>query len=194
VIATEPRRLRRALTTAVLTVLVVPLGACTYHDTDAVYVPAQGVNARTSEVAVLNALIVSDEAGEGRFIAGIANRNQEEGVELTGVSGTGESSAVQVQLEGGDTELRPGGFLQLADPGSAQIMVSGDEVRAGTFVRLSVEFDNAAPVEVHVPVVEPGTDFTGVMSPTASPTDTESPGDGSEPTETPTAEEDTESE
>jgi hypothetical protein len=188
VIATEPRRLRRALTTAVLTVLVVPLGACTFHDTDLVYTPAQGVNNRDSDVDVLNALIVSAEDGEGRFIAGLSNGNLEEGDELTAMSGAGEDATVQVELEGGDTELPPGGFLQLADEGAARVTVSGEDVAPGEFIRLSLQFGNAEPVELHVPVVEPGTAFAGVVTPSGSPTtETESPSGSA--TETPAEDE-----
>ena len=176
--------MRRALTTAVLSLIVVPLGACTFHGTDTVYTPAQGVNERSGDVDVLNAMIVSSEAGEGRLIAGLANNNAQEGDELAGVTGVGEDSSVQVQLEGGPIELQPEGFVQIADLADTQegtqILVSGDDVVPGEFIRLSVEFTNAEPVEVHVPVVEPGEDFGdfSTASPPESPSEfpaTESP-------------------
>ena len=180
-IAIEARRTRRALTTAALTMLVVPLGACTAHGTDAVYTPAQGVNERSGEVDVLNAMIVSSEAGEGRVIAGLTNNNQSEADELTGISGVEDDSSVQVQLEGGATQVPAGGFLQLADSDGPRITVSGEAVSPGSFVRLSFEFGNAQPVELHVPVVEPGEDFADVVSPSSSassPSSSESPAEG----------------
>lgn len=163
-IATEPRRLRRSLTTAAaLVLLAVPLSACTSAGTDFIYTPAQGVNARDGDVDVLNALLVSSEDGEGRFIAGLANNDQQQGDALTGVAGAGEDASVQVQLVGSGVELQPGGFVQIADLGSrqegTQILVSGEDVVAGDFIRLSLQFANADAVEVHVPVVEPGEDF-----------------------------------
>lgn len=180
-IATEPRRLRRALTTAAL-LLAFPLTGCTFHDTDFVYTPAQGVNDRDGAVDVLNALIVSGEEGEGRFIVGLANNDLEQGDELTGVTGSGEDSGVQVQVDSGETEIPAGGFLQLADPESAVVTVTGEDVVPGTFIRLTMEFANAEPVEVHVPVVEPGEDFADVTSssPSATPTDDQAPGGESE--------------
>lgn len=170
-IATDPRRLRRALTTAAASLSALPLAACTFAGTDYVYTPAQGVNDRDGTVDVLNALIVSSAEGEGRLVVGLANNDREQGDELTGVSGAREDSAVQVQLEGGETTIEPGGFLQTADPDAANITVSGEDVKPGTFVRLSMQFAQAEPVEVNVPVVEPGTDFAGVVSPTASPSE-----------------------
>jgi hypothetical protein len=186
VIATEsrPRRARRALTTAAALVLAVSLAGCTSHATDFIYTPAQGVNNRDGDVDVLNALIVSAEEGEGRLIAGLANNDLEEGDELTGVSGAGEDAGIQVQLEGGETEIRAGGFLQLAEDDAARITVSGDAIQAGAFVRVTLEFERAEPVEVHVPVIEPGEDFADVVGATPSPPgETESPtGDAESPT------------
>jgi hypothetical protein len=186
VIAIDPRRLRRALTTATASLSTLPLAACTVAGTDYVYTPAQGVNDRGGTVDVLNALIVSSAEGEGRLVVGLANNDREQGDELTGVSGAREDSGVQVQLAGGKTRIDPGGFLQTADPGAANIMVSGDAVKPGVFVRLSMQFAQAEPVEVNVPVVEPGTDFAGVMSATASPSgspseSSESPGSPGSP-------------
>lgn len=189
-IATDSRRsLRRILTTAAAAALL-PLGlsACTSQATDVIYQPAQGVNDRSGDVDVLNALIVTGEEGEGRLIAGLAN-NAEEDDEITGVAGAGEDEAVSVEFGGGDTKIPGQGFLQLADEGAAQVTVSGDDVMPGTFIRLSIQFANAEPVEVHVPVVSPGEDFAGVVSSTPSESPTESPsesGSTSESTESPT--------
>lgn len=176
-IATDsrPGSLRRILTTAaVAAVLPLGLSACTSAATDFIYTPAQGVNDRSSDVDVLNALIVSGEEGEGRFIAGLAN-NTDEADEITGVAGAGEDGGVSVEFGGGDTEVPGQGFLQLADEGAAEVTVSGADVVPGTFIRLGIQFGNAEPVEVHVPVVSPGEDFAGVVSSTPSESPTESP-------------------
>ncbi len=162
-------RLRRLLrTAAAITLLPLGLSACTSATTDVVYTPAQGVTERDAEVDVLNALIVSDEEGEGRFIAGLANDNREAGDALVEVSGAGEDASVEVEMKGGAIELEPGGFVQIADIGSqadgVQVIVSGDAVKPGYFVRLSLQFANAETVEMHVPVVTPGEDFGPFIS------------------------------
>lgn len=190
-IATEPRRLRRSLTTAAaLVLLAVPLSACTSAGTDFIYTPAQGVNARDGDVDVLNALVVSSEDGEGRLVVGLANNDTSEPDGLTGVAGAGEDTSLQVQLEGGETQIEPGGFLQLADPEAARVIVSGDGVQPGDLVRLSLQFEKADAVEVHVPVVEPGDDFAGVMSSPAAPSEPASPEESAGPSPTQGATED----
>jgi hypothetical protein len=182
VIATRPR-LRRALTTAAaLPLLAVPLTACTNAETDAIYQPAQGANNRDGSIDVLNALIVSSEEGEGRFIAGLASTGQEPD-ELINVTSAGDSQ-VQVSLEPGDTQIPARGFLQLADDSAANITVQGEEVVAGGYVRLTLEFAQAEPAEVNVPVVAPGEDFADVASLTPSASPSESPNES--PTESPT--------
>lgn len=189
-IATEPRRLRRALTTAAaLTFLVTPLAACTSHETDFVYQPAQGVNNRDGDVEVLNALIVSSQEGEGRFVAAMTN-NGDEPDEVTGMSGAGEET-VEVVLQGGDTAIPAGESLRLAEPGAATIRVSGEDVTAGGYVRLAIQFANAEPVEVNVPVIEPGDEYADLMSESPSPTGSPSEpttGSAEEPSESPTEE------
>jgi hypothetical protein len=187
VIATEPRRLRRALTTAAATLLTLPLAACTFAGTDYVYTPAQGVNDRDGTIDVLNALVVSSEEGQGRLVVGLANNDQQQGDQLTGVSGADEDSDVQVQLQGGDTEIEPGGFLQTANSGAANITVTGDVVKPGAFVRLTMQFAQAEPVTVHVPVVEPGTDFAGVTAATESPSESPSASPSQSPSQSPAA-------
>ena len=184
-IATDsrPGSLRRILTTAaVAAVLPLGLSACTSQATDFIYQPAQGVNDRSSDVDVLNALIVTAEEGEGRFIAGLVN-NTDEADEITGVAGAGEDEGVSVEFGGGDTEIPADGLLQLADEGAAQVTVSGEDVMPGTFVRLSIQFGSAEPVELNVPVVSPGEDFSGVVSSTPSESPTESPTEAETETE-----------
>ena len=174
-IATLTTRLRRTSTTAAaLALLAVPLSACTTHTTDFVYTPAQGTNDRDGQVDVLNALVVAGSEGEGRFIAGLANNSPTEADGLSGITAVDSAEGVTIAIESGDTDIPASGFLQLADPESANVVVSGEEVAAGGYVRLRLEFDNAEPVEVNVPVVAAGEDFAGVTSgpsePTESPT------------------------
>ena len=179
----RPRSLRRLLTTAAaLTLLPLGLTACTSAATEFVYQPAQGVNDRDGDVDVLNALIVTGEDGEGRFIAGLANDNPDEADAITGVAGSGEDTEVNVQFAGGETEIPAAGFLQLAEDDAAMVSVSGETVQPGTFVRLTVTFSNAEPVELNVPVVTQGEDYvdvelSGAPSDSGDPSEAPSPSD-----------------
>jgi hypothetical protein len=202
--ATQTRRLVPAAAVALL--LAVPtLASCasTNFDaqTDQYYSPSDGENAREGTVDVLHALIVSDQAGSGRLIAGLSNPGAAGGDpvgakssdtpqesqtpagggddELTGVRGVGESEAVQFSLVEGETVIPAGETLQLADEGSAVIAVSGDpeQVAAGKYIRLAFSFANGEEAELNVPVLAPGEDYADIEIPDAPAPGTDEPTD-----------------
>lgn len=146
------------------------LSACTVQNaqTDQVYTPADGVNNRDGQIDVLNALIVSDEPGSGRLIAGLSNNNPDEADTLTSVKGAEEDAAVQFTLVEGDTEIAPGGYLNLAGEGAPVVLAEGDEVAAGAFVRLTMAFSNGEAVTVNVPVLAAEGDYAEIEIPTAT--------------------------
>ena len=154
--------------------MVLPaLGACGVSfgaQTDQVYQPADGTNARDGEVHVLNALIVSDTPGTGRLIAGLSNENTSTSDTLTGVRGAGESQGVTFALDGGSTTIPAGGLLQLADPSSANVVATGDPslLKAGGFVRLTISFKNAQEQTLNVPVLEPDETYKDVQLPAST--------------------------
>ena len=94
---------------------------------------------------MLNALVVAESDGSGRLIAGLASQADED-VELTGVQGEDEDAEVQFGSDGGDTVVPAGGFLQLADEGSAVISATGEGVAIGDYVRLTMSFSNGDEV------------------------------------------------
>ena len=157
----------KVLAAAAALVAVPALSACgTNFDaqTDQVYTPADGENNYDGSVDVLNAMIVSDTPGSGRFIAGLVNNDSQEPDTFESVEGVGESAEVTFSVEGGETEIPPGGGLQLADDGSAMVVASGSEdaLQAGKFVRVSVSFANGDTAELNVPVMAPGVTYEGV--------------------------------
>lgn len=182
-------RARRLLALTLATPL---LAACSVNfgaQTDQVYTPAQGVNDRSTDIDVLNALVVAESDGSGRLIAGLASQADED-VELTGVQGVDEDAEVQFGSDGGDAVVPAGGFLQLADEGSAVISATGEGVEIGDYVRLTMSFSNGDEVSVNVPVVVPGEDFADVTLPSssASPSGSSSEEPTSEPSESPSSE------
>ncbi len=181
-------RARRLLALTLATPLLV---ACNNFDaqTDQVYTPAQGVNDRSTDIDVLNALVVAGSDGSGRLIAGLSSQADED-VELTGVQGEGEDAEVQFGTDGGDAVVPAGGFLQLADEGSAVIGATGEGVEIGDYVRLTMSFSSGDEVSVNAPVVPAEGDFADVTLPSssASPTDSSSEEPTSEPSESPSSE------
>jgi hypothetical protein len=183
VIATS-RRTRRLAAVAVL--LAAPLiSSCGVNfkaQTDQVYTPAEGVNDRSGDVDVLNALIVSDQDGIGRFIAGFANNKGTEQT-LTSVTGVGVDQQIKFTLDGGDFSVPGYGFLQLANPGGGMVTATGDPVKPGYFVQLQLQFSDAAPVEMDVPVLLPDEDFKDVTLPSSSASPSETPSESPSPSE-----------
>lgn len=152
--------LRRRLAVAA-TILVAPaLSSCGVNfgaQTDQLYTPADGVNQRDGSVDVLNALLVADEAGAGRFIATLVNNEPETEDELVGIRGAEEASDASVTIGEGETVIPEGGLLNLAEEGAAVIEVNGDPetVRPGFFIALTLTFADAEEVTVEVPVLSP---------------------------------------
>jgi hypothetical protein len=162
---------RTKVLAAAAALLAVPaLSACgTNFDaqTDQVYTPADGENSYGGTVDVLNAMIVSDTPGSGRFIAGLVNNDSSEPDTLEGVEGVGDSAEVTFSIEGGDTEIPPGGGISLSDDDAAMVAATGSEevLAAGKFVRVSVSFANGDSAELNVPVMAASETYDDVELP-----------------------------
>jgi len=159
--------LRRSIAAAAV-VLVPVLSACGFDQpTDRVYTPGVGVNERSGEVDVLNALVVSGTDGSGALVATLANNDQTEPDALTQVSGAGEDSAVRVALDG-PVQLGAGTSLSLTD--ETEVFVEGERITPGAFVQLSFTFQNAEAVTLEVPVVARRGPYSDIPVPSAAAT------------------------
>ena len=99
---------------------------------------------------MLHAAIVSEESGEGVFIAALVNKDLSEDDALTSVAGSGEDSDLSVTSPG-QVSVEPDSLVQLADEGG--VMVSGEVVEPGNFVEVTLSFERGEPVTMDVPVV-----------------------------------------
>jgi hypothetical protein len=162
---------------ALATVLLVPvLGACgpsgfnSNYQTDEIYQPGVGVNERSGTVDVLGAVVVSTSGGRGTLVAGLANNDLENDDTLNSV--TGDDVQVQVSTP---VQVPSEGFVNLADTGA--VSVTGETVRPGDFVRLTLEFSSGQTTEINAPVVPFEGEYAEIKpasapstSPSASPT------------------------
>jgi hypothetical protein len=147
--------LRRRVALAALALLIPAVAACGFNEqTDEVYQPATGVDNRSSEVYVLNALIVSAQGGSGTFIASLVNENQTTPDKMISISGPAITGGTEKVVIGADT------LVNLAN--DKPITVTGAGVKAGNFVRLTLAFTNAQQVDVNVPVVANTGDYAGI--------------------------------
>ena len=123
------------------------------------YTPAAGANARDAAVDVLGAVIVSDQAGSGTFVATFVNNSATSAAtvdSLTAAAGTpelkvGEFSSIDVPARG---------LVNLADDDQG-IAVTGD-FEAGRFVRVTIGLGDADQVTLNVPVVPDDHEFDGL--------------------------------
>jgi hypothetical protein len=144
---------RRSIAAAAVVLAVPVLSSCGINfnaQTEQVYNPTAGVEDRSGEVDVLNALIVSGTDGSGTVIATLVNNDQVNEDTLKSVSGAGKDTNISVKM-GGATTIPAGGFLNLATDGD--ITATGSEIVPGKFVDITFSFDRAQAVTLEVPVM-----------------------------------------
>jgi hypothetical protein len=158
--------LRRRVAVAALLLLVPTLAACGFGEqTDAVYQAATGVNSRTGQVWILNALIVSSTDGTGTFAGSLVNESQTKPATLVSVSSADGNVSVKVPA-GSLVDMGRAGAVRLTD----------SAITPGSFVPLTFTFDNGQIVKVDMPVVEHSGDYAAVpVGALPSPTPTSSP-------------------
>jgi len=153
---------RRAIVTAALTGALALTG-CGYGSTPQtmqVFDAGTGVNDRSGEVYVLNALVVDNGGGSGTLSVSLLDKSGD-GDQLTAVdAATSEGEPIEVQFTVDPLELCA---EQLAVVGSnAEVTLSGDNFTAGDTVQLAFTFRDAEPVRTHVPVVPRSTHTEGI--------------------------------
>jgi len=138
--------------------------------TNQFYTPAEGVTERKGGVDVLNALVVAEDSGRGRFIAGLVNNSDTTDDALTQVQGSGDYSDIQGSLTT-PIDVAADSFVQLADKGVEPVVLTGDQIVPGRFVEVTITFQQADAVTVQLPVVRAEDDFADIKIPSeeASP-------------------------
>jgi hypothetical protein len=169
---------QRRLAIAGLLLLAPILGACGFGaQTDQPYQAAVGVNDRTGDVYVLNALIVSGTDGSGTFAGTLVNKTDAL-VQVGPVTGEGITS----ETGGGDTLTVPAfGKNNLGEAGEtvppAKLTIAGskDAIVPGKYVKLTLTFSSGPPVTMTVPVVGVTADYTDVPLPATKAATPEKP-------------------
>ena len=170
-------------------VLAPALASCsTEMPTDAIYTQAAGVNDRSLDVDVLNAMVVSSEHGSGTLVTTLVN-NLTDPVD-------GSASSVD-RLTGVTVDGEPARFRPISIPAAGKVVVAtaNDELvdavggikvtgdfGAGEHVDVVLTFQKAGEVELEVPVLlnEEGTYVAGQDGePIPAPEENEAHGDES---------------
>lgn len=168
----------RRTAVAALVLAIPALGACGFNaQTDQPYQPAVGANDRNSNVDVLGAVVVSNKSGTGNFIVTLVNNDTSRPDKLVSIQGNGVQVAAPVT-----PQIPPEGKVNLADKSVGGVLVKGTNVVAGGYVTLRLNFTNADPVTVDVPVITDTGPYVGLApSASASPSSTPSSGSSSSP-------------
>ena len=162
--------------------------------TNAIYDPGDGVNERGGGVDVLNALLVANPDGTGTLSAALLNSGTEPD-QLTDVAVSVEGEELTIDGDGLPVELpaSPRDPLNIEDEAPLYVQ----DVEPGYFVTLALTFQNGAPVEIDVPVVDRGEEPRNDMYasvPTGGPPTATEPTEEEPTEEEPTEEEPTEEE
>ena len=151
----KPPYRRRLAIAALLPVLT----ACGFSaQTDQVYQAPVGVNDRSGDVDILNALVVSGQEGSGTFAGTLVNTTDEDDT-LDSVTGSGITAARRT------VEVPADGAVPLADSG--QVTLKGSGIKAGSFVEVTFGFSSGQTTTMKVPVVEATGDYADVPQPTS---------------------------
>lgn len=161
---TTLRRLARAATPVVALVLVTGCGANFNASTNIPYQPAEGTNDRSNGVYVLNTLAVTDGEGDATIVARLVNQQDDDDQLLNFAVATLEGDAIEVAPLDEPIDLAtapwPEQSVQVGTEGLLRF--SGDNFAAGDFVVVGLTFAQSDPVEIQIPVVEPGVEYADV--------------------------------
>ena len=172
------------------------------------YQPGPGITDRSSDVFVINMLVVTSDEGMGTVVGSLVNQRSQSDyvVEFTashseaGELRTSPLPAVPADeaSSGGDAPsagvaVPASGATQL--PKDAQLQVTGEAVVPGTLVTLTFTFHRGEPVTVEVPVFSEDNSYVGgpvgATTGDSSANSTEGTAGGEPTTGTPTSPEET---
>lgn len=136
------------------------LTACGFSaQTDQVYQAPVGVNDRSGDVDILNALVVSGQDGSGTFAGTLVNTTGQDDT-LDSVSGSGITAGRRTVDVPADQAVPLGK--------SGEVSLRGSEIKAGYFIELTFSFSSGQTTTVDVPVVPATGDYADVPLPTGS--------------------------
>lgn len=149
----QHRRSLRLAAGALVFAALPLLSSCGFDKaTDLPYTPGVGPNNRDSEVDVLSAVIVADQANSGTFIATLANNSSETEHTFESISSSSEDEELTFADVDPAVEVAPRGYVNLADDDQGGVAVRG-EFEAGDFVNISLSFTGGETVDMQIPVV-----------------------------------------
>jgi copper(I)-binding protein len=155
-------RLHRACLLALVAATCLALAGCStgFRDqTNQQYQAAAGISDRSHDVYVLNALVVTDGNGNGTMVGTLINQSKTADT-LQSVSATDAKGKTIATKLTSPVTLKPAQAVKLETGGAVRITSSA--LKAGYFINVTFSFASAAPVQVSIPVLVNGPDYTAV--------------------------------
>lgn len=137
-------------------------GAGFNAQTNQQYQGAEGINNRDGLVYVLNALVVTDEQGNGTFVGTLIDQSSTPDALVSVTATDSQGSAVKTTKLSSPIALKSQQAVQLQT--DAVVRLNGKAVVAGDILTAIFTFQNASPVEIGIPVVVggSGTIYSGI--------------------------------
>jgi hypothetical protein len=133
-------------------------------ETGQVYDQAAGVNHRSGDVYMLDAVVIVDGQGHGTLSGTLTSQAGTDDA-LTDVKIVSKTSqAASVTLQGGEVNVPAGGAVKLLD--GNLVRFDAPSLEAGYFVTLQFSFRNAGGFTLNVPILPNSSDFSTVSVPT----------------------------
>lgn len=141
---------RWAMTTALAAALMVGTTGCTFDAeiaTNIPYEPSDGTGTTVGDIAVRNALLITDDGESLNLVVSLVNRGEtDRAVTVQWEGGSGRESE-RILVDGNDT-------TQLGGPEQRQIVIEGVEVTPGALYPVFFQYGDEPGSELLVPVLD----------------------------------------
>lgn len=165
-------KVRAGASVAAAALLAAGLSGCSLfavHQTMYPYDPSDGVSAQVGDVAILNALVITEDGEDGNFSGAAVNAGDDDVALTLQYSAGGETVEVEVEV--------PAGATVTLGASDAQLLLPGIDSIPGSLLEIYFTDGSAAGVKVPVPVLDATLEAYEELVPMPVPTP--------EPTETP---------
>jgi len=161
--ATRHTSMRRGSLAAVLAMVCWALSGCAADfnaQTNQQYQPGEGINDRSTDVYVLNALVVADGQGNGTLVGTLLNQATTPDALTSVAAADGQGQSIRVTKLVSPMALAPQHAVKLET--DAAVRLTGAGVVSGDFITVQLTFQQAAPLQLDIPVLADGPIYTGV--------------------------------
>lgn len=156
----RPRRIAALAVSATALLALTGCGTNFSAQTNQSYDAGVGSNHRDGTVNVLNALFVDNTDGTATFSAALLNKDTS-AHRLTAVTATTDGGTPITVKLAGKPELES---QMLYSPGETGDILLTGEFPAGGFVKVTLDFEDVAPVTINAPVVTRTEVYVGVAT------------------------------